>query len=255
MTSVEFSCVTTRQRPKFHLPPDNPARKLRPVAELITSNPPFWLSEHLSEWVGRTYAYRADEEGWPTRGEMKKLLVNSYTWASSLRQALDNPLVCGFLSAGGNGAMDDPRLFQKMLDDLRWRAAGAVKSPALVGKNGKLKPGRSRVRNDGAMSGRTYCALLVAEAWKWFHKRYPSPRNMKAAEAAELCWRLTGGEESKGWGSNRRTLWRHYFEEAASIAGEPDRTEIWRRMGAAAHFLRNLLIQISPAKPAINPAQ
>jgi hypothetical protein len=99
-----------------------------------------------------------------------------------------------------------------------------------VNKAGRTKAGKGRASPFGAFSAQTYCALLIAVAWKHFRGRYPGSRNRKAAQAAEAYWRATGTER-RGWGSDPLTAWRPHFEKAqASTAADHLRAEFRRHL-------------------------
>jgi len=236
VTIVEFPRVTTRREPKFHLPPDHPARKFRPVAKLITSNPPDWLAEHLLSWAHNVAVCLTIEQLQPKRSELVENLRKFREAAAVLRHSLDEPSICQFLNAGGSGPLDDPYKFQTVLYELETRAAGAIKLPNLVNDKGKTRAGRGRTKPDGAIAGQTFCAFVIAEAWKSIHGVYPPPRNKKAAEATNLYWSLAGGDGGVSGRGNPLTKWRPHFAKAIRITVEPDRTEIRRHMLEAARF-------------------
>jgi hypothetical protein len=60
-----------------------------------------------------------------------------------------------------------------------------------------------------AASPQIYCAMLISETWKHFHRRYPGVHNQKAAEAAHIYW-LTCGKDSEA------AHWRNLFSEGKS---------------------------------------
>jgi hypothetical protein len=77
-----------------------------------------------------------------------------------------------------------------------------------------------------------YCALLIAEAWKFFRGDYPGSRNAEAARAAEEYWRLAGCER-QSWGG-KPNAWRPHFEEAESQNIEELRREYIRHLKESA---------------------
>ena len=182
------------QRPEMAGPPDRWPDALKPVAELIVPDPPDWLAEHLSRWTTTIYMHQAIERRQPTRAQMVKILAKVRDAADLLRRALGEPSVCEFLNAGASRPLDASYKFQLVLEELHIRAGRALKLPNLIDGKGKVKAGRGRALPDGAISGQTYCALLIAEAWKRFHGEYPASRNRKAAKAVDLYWRLAGGQ-------------------------------------------------------------
>ena len=85
--------------------------------------------------------------------------------------------MCEFLNAAATTPLDAPHKFQIVLGELQIRASRALKLSNLVNSKGKTKAGRGRALPDGAISGQTYCALLIAEIWKRFHGEYPPSSN------------------------------------------------------------------------------
>jgi hypothetical protein len=207
----------------------------KPVAELITPEPPDWLSEHLWQWSPTIGMSRAVEGRQPTRAEMVSLLKKVRDAAALLQGAVAKPSVCEFLNAGGTIPMDSPFKFQMIVGELQLRAERASKLPNLINDKGKTKPGRGHAQPDGAMSAKTYCALLIAEAWKYFRGAYPAPRNTQAARAADMYWHLTGGK-TQSWGAYPLTAWRHQFTQAATAPAERDRGELQRHMKESARW-------------------
>ena len=228
------------RRPKIDPPPDHWPDAFKPVAELITPDPPEWLAEHLLRWATTIYMCQAVERRQPTRAQMVKILAKVRDAADLLRRALGEPSVCEFLNAGASTPLDASYKFQIVLGELQIRAGRALKLPNLIDSKGKVKAGRGRALPDGAISGQTYCALLIAEAWKRFHGEYPASRNRKAAKAVDLYWRLAGGQRDISWGNDPLAAWRYHLKEAESIPAEQDRAEIRRHMLESARFADHL---------------
>jgi len=236
VTVVQFTHATERAEPKFHLPPDHPVRKFRPVAKLITAEPPNWLGEHLLTWAHEAAVCLSMEPFQQKRAELTQNLRKFREAAAFMRHGLDELSICQFLSAGAVAPLDDPCKFQIVLSELENRAADAVNSSNLVDDKGKVKAGTGRAMPDGAISGQVYCALVIAEAWKKIHGKYPAPRNTNAIEATNLYWHLIGGKRRQSWGNDHLTAWRHHLRKAKTISNVRDRAEIRRHMDIAAGF-------------------
>jgi hypothetical protein len=115
------------------------------------------------------------------------------------------------------------------LAEIGKRAERASKSPDLMNRKGETKRGRGRALPGGAIPAQGYCALLIAETWKWCVGDYPLPPSMIAAAAAGLYWRLAGGQV-QSWGNNPSEAWRHHLKKLATLNAESDRKEYRRHM-------------------------
>ena len=173
---------------------------------------------------------QAVERRQPTRAEMLAKLKRIRNAAAILRHELGDASVCEFLSEGGSQPLDAAQKFQMIVGELEIRAERASKLPNLVNKKGRTKAGQGRAQPDGAISTQTYCAMFIAEAWKWFRQEYPAPRNRDAAKAIELYWNLVGGQRNT-WGGDPLNAWRPHLKEAAKIPpDQKDRAEIRRHL-------------------------
>jgi hypothetical protein len=79
---------------------------------------------------------------------------------------------------------------------------------------------------------------LIAETWLYFRGDYPPPRNKQAAEAADIYWRLAGGER-QSWGTDPLIAWRRHFLEAnegQSAEMTALRKEYQRHLRESAHM-------------------
>ena len=211
------------------------------IAHLIAGeDAPPWLAGHLKRWVPSIWVDRVVEKRQPGRSEMRNLLVKIGKAAALLTCALDEPSTREFLEAGPSGPIENIGAFGRSLKDLVDRADHASASRALADTTGKTQAGRGRATPSGALSAQAYCALLVAEAWRYFHDRYPTPRSRKAAKAAEAYWRATGVER-KGWGNDPLNAWRHHFSAAKALKTEDKlRTEIRRHLKEHARDVERL---------------
>ena len=236
VTIVECPRATEGAQLKFHLPPDHPVRKFGPVAKLIIAEPPNWLGEHLLTWAHDVAVCLSMEALQQKRAELTENLRKFREAAAFMRHGLDELSICQFLSAGADAPLDAPYKFQIVLNELENRAANAGNSPNLVNEKGRVKAGTGRAMPDGAISGQAYCALVIAEAWKKIHGKYPAPRNTNAIEATNLYWHLIGGKRPPSWGDDHLMAWRHHLRKAITISNVRDRAEIRRHMDIAAGF-------------------
>jgi hypothetical protein len=212
-----------------------PVEAFEPVAQLITPNPPIWLKEHLRRWLPM-HPYAA-EILQPSRAEMKEKLDKVGEAASVLIKALRSSAIVEFLDLGADAPLRAPGNVQALLVDIRDRAAAASRSPALVDSKGRTKAGRGRAMPKAGVSAKTYCALLIAETWLYFNGNYPPTGNKHAAEAADIYWRLSGGER-QSWGNDKLTAWRRHFREASgdqSAEIKSSRAEYQRHLRESAH--------------------
>ena len=148
----------------------------------------------------------------PSRAETRAILTKVAEAASVLIMALDSSAIVEFLDLGADQPFRAPGNLQATLVDIGNRAAAASRSAALVDQ-GRTKAGRGRALPKARISAKTYCALLIAETWLYFNGNYPPPRNKKAEEAADVYWRLAGGERQSG-GEDKLIAWRRHFQEA-----------------------------------------
>ena len=140
--------------------------------------------------------------------------------ASRLIAALGHPALVEILGVGSDGPLPDPGKLQALLVDVRGRAQTASNSSLLVTADGRTRAGRSRATpREPAMSAQTYCALFIAETWKYFWDAYPPPRNRRASQAAEEYWRLAGGDRLS-WGNDPLSAWRRHFMKASKDQSE-----------------------------------
>ena len=169
----------------------------------------------------------------PSRAEMRAILTKVAEAASVLVTALGSSAIVEFLDLGADEPLLAPGNLRAPLLDIRDRAAAASRSPTLVDSKGRTKAGRGRALPKAGISAKTYCALLIAETWLYFRGDYPPPGNKKAKEAANIYWRLAGGEGH--WGED---TWRRHFREASgdqSAEIKSLRAEYQRHLRESAH--------------------
>jgi hypothetical protein len=99
----------------------------------------------------------------------------------------------------------------------------------------------------GVLSPQVFCAMMIAEAWKFVRGEYHGPRNLKAAEAAEMLWglcvlpdghRLPRAERVTH--GNPLNAWRPHFKAAmdTQLGFEADRLELRRYLSLASRFAK-----------------
>jgi hypothetical protein len=165
----------------------------------------------------------------PTRAEMRKLLTNVEKAAALLHKALSEPSISEFLEPDSSSGVSRFNGLIGPLADVCACAKAASTSANLVNSKGKTAPGQGRASPASAISAQTYCAILIAETYKWFRGKYPSPRSRDAAKAADLFWELSGGSR-RSWGGDPLKAWRHHFRNASVTPAESDRAEYRRHL-------------------------
>lgn len=194
----------------------HPPQTFGDVARLITSNPPPWLSEFLRDWSSSIMLANAVEARQPLRSEMRRILAEVHSASGLLIRALGEAAVIEFLNSGPKGPLKGQGMLDALLRQLNVLSLDAVNSKLLVDDSGKTRAGRGPAMPGTAFSSQAYCALLIAEAYRHFAEKYPAPKNLTVAKAADLLWRLSAGER-RSWGSNPLTAWRLYFKKALSL--------------------------------------
>jgi hypothetical protein len=189
------------------------------VARLICeADPPAWLAEQLWRWNRWLHRDRFVEDSRPSRAQMRKSLLEVEEALFLVTEALAPSWVREFLDASPQGPIAEPSRHIRELEDLADRATQARDSLA--------RPGPGKARLEG-MSPRTFCAIMIWEAWKHVHGAAPSSTSRRAAEAAEAYWRIAGGQ-LRCTGDEPLAFWRHHFEKAAASRANDFRAE-WRR--------------------------
>ena len=155
---------------------------------------------------------------------MRRTLLEFEESLVLVTEALASAWIREFLDVSPHGPIDDPERLTRALEDLQDRATQA--RTGLATKAGSTTPGLGKARPE-AMSPRTLCAIMIREAWKHVHEAAPSPKNRRAAQAAEAYWQAAGGER-RGSGKDPLAFWRHHFKKAAASRAKDFRTE-WRR--------------------------
>ena len=106
---------------------------------------------------------------------------------------------------------------------------------SLKTETGGTKYGAGRAITPGAITPKTYCALIVSEAWRSCHGETPRPKNVRARKAAELLWRAADGDGHFGQ-EEPLARWRRHFQ-LANCAGQSHlRATIRRHLAVSQHF-------------------
>jgi ParB-like nuclease domain len=129
---------------------------------------PAWLTEYFMHWAHPLGTEWSVAQLQPTRAELKAELTRIYKAANALGEALDDPITRAFLELQHNF------IFQEKFADLggllrtmRNYAYQSAMSPALSDSTGKTKRGRGNAPVPEADNPKVFCALVVAEAWKF----------------------------------------------------------------------------------------
>ena len=165
----------------------------------------------------------------PTKAVMKRRMREVSDAAIFLGNALGDVATRAFLESAGAIRFAALGSLQGALKNIGERAKIAAESPAITALTGTAKRGRGTALPPGAYTSKTFCAVIVAEAWKFLHGKYPAPRNRKAAEAAQAFWLICGGTLG-GWGDDPLGAWRPYFKKAMGPETAKERAECLRRL-------------------------
>jgi hypothetical protein len=207
-----------------------PVSSFAAVAGLVaTGNTPRWLKEYFKEWAPSVMLGRGASQIHPTKKAMKERLRNVSNAAALLNKELGDTATGEFLERAGRVRIEYLGGLQRTLQAIAQHAEIAAASPALSTKAGKTKSGRGKAILPGSYRPRTFCAVVIAEAWKFLRGAYPAPKNREAAKAAEHFWLLSGGSTA-GWGNDRIGAWRPYFQKARGPETAEMRVECLRHL-------------------------
>ena len=195
------------------------------VGRLIApADTPRWLTKYLVHWSTPLASKFSVALLQPTKTEMKKQLTNIGNAADLLNNVLSDPMTRAFLEREFHFEIDKEFAgFRRALPLIAARAHKAARSPALSKQSGKTRRGRGKALLPGTYNPKIFCALVIAEAWKFIHGKYPTPVNRTAANAAEDYWQASGGS-TDGW-NDRLGAWRPYFQNARGPQVAVERAE------------------------------
>jgi hypothetical protein len=123
---------------------------------------------------------------------MRATLTKVGEAATFLLSALRDVPTLEFLEQEGSVQIENRGGLENTLRVLGERAVLAAASPRIAAKS-KVMKGCGRALPTNALSPKTFCAIIISEAWNFVHDKYPAPRNIKAAAAADAYWRASGG--------------------------------------------------------------
>lgn len=190
---------------------------------------PPWLKSYLVNWAPSLMLDRGVAMVQPTKVEMKKRLLEASDAAFLLHSAVSDTATREFIERAGGIRFDTLGGLQHALQNIGERAKVAANSAALSTATGKTKSGRGKALPPDAYAPKTFCAVVIAEAWKFLRGEYPVPRNPHAAEAAQAYWLASGGT-SDGWGEDPLGGWRPYFKRAMGPETAKERAECLRHL-------------------------
>jgi hypothetical protein len=187
--------------------------KMGEVAKCIIDPVPSWLSEILSSWSFDVRSQDNIDQMWPTRKQMWDSLAGAGRLAIQLQGVLTDAATTEFLVANSKlGSQDYLQNLAFELSKFIAYAAEACRSPALVGKNGKVLAGASKPLLPDVMPAKYVCAAIIAEVISFFAERdNPRPSKRKAYAAAERLW-MAWPVTEKGVSTDPTKGWARYFD-------------------------------------------
>jgi hypothetical protein len=186
------------------------------VARLIApKDTPSWLPDLLAAY-GREIAQDRDIlEALPSKAAMRNRLLDSKEAAERIISLLNDQMTIFFMYTESGIRLQNAVQFESQLKQFVKATELAAASPMVAAAGGKTKRGRGKAMVRTAPLPKSFCALVIAETWRFARRRRPAPRNQEAASAAQAYWLACGGT-AKGWGADRRTGWSYYFRDARS---------------------------------------
>ena len=203
------------------------SRVWQEIAALIRKDPPPWVATLLRQWGPSIMLDRAVHAAQPSKVNMRKRLIQVANAAAILRDAVQHDPTREFLELEGNVRIENLGGLEHTLRIIGERAASAAVSPRIAASGTTAKKGQGKALPAKALHPKVFCALIICEAWKFLHGKYPGSRNPKAEAAADAYWRASGGS-TRGWGRTRLSGWRPHFEKVESAAAEKMRNEVRR---------------------------
>lgn len=195
------------------------------VAQLIAPNTtPDWLVELLCYYGLQIAKDRELQERLPSKATFRRDLFEARKAVDQITNLLNDDLKMLFVQGESGIHVNIPRLTTD-LAALASAANRAAASPVVSGPNDKTKAGRGRSLPRKNISPKTFCALVVVEAWLFVRGHLPTIRNREAGAAAQTLWLACGGI-AKGWGSDPGAGWSYYFRDARTPATRSLRTEL-----------------------------
>jgi len=197
--------MNSKLTPLARFPPRNPPDFVL-IANLIAGYAaPAWLAESLRSWVGSIFLDRHIHQIQPTRAKMRRDLKSILNGELTTDDFWPSDSVVEFLAAFGDASTEE--LCRRALQSLQTEGNETRRGP------GKAIPPKG-------IAPKTYCALIVSEAWEKLHRRRPRPKSARAGEAAELLWRAAAGDGHFGE-EEPVARWRYHF--VLADGAEPER--------------------------------
>ena len=204
------------------------------VAQLIAPTAtPSWLRNYFAEWAPSLTVDSGVVTQQPTRKVMNGRLLEISEAALLLEKALADTAVREFLEAAGRVRIDNLGGLQVALQQIARHAQEAANSPELVTPRGTVRSGRGAAKPPDSFGPMTFCAVIVAQAWKFIRGEYPGPRNQAAARACEALWKAAVGKRDS-WGNQPQEAWRPYLKAATSEVTSQVREDCQRHLEAHA---------------------
>ena len=190
-----------------------------------------WLTDYFVYWATPLASEWSVEQLQLPKAEMKEQLARVVDAADVLSEALSQPIPKAFLERIHGIAIDEKFTgFQDSLQSIRRYAYLAATSSALLDKAGNTRRGRGKTPVPGGVDSKVFCALIVAEAWKFSRGTYPGARNRIAAKVALSFWGSSVGTVV-GWTGGGLTAWRQHFENAQNPGFATTRAKCLRILG------------------------
>jgi hypothetical protein len=128
-----------------------------------------WLAGHFERWANGLAMHRWIVKSQPTRRVMRERITEIKDAALQLKQRLRDNRTVTFLADAGQLQFLDLNALLITLTTIATRADVAISS--LVDDKGKTKSGRGKALVPGAITPELYCALIIAETWKFLFKQ------------------------------------------------------------------------------------
>ena len=200
------------------------------VAQLVAPTaPPSWLRDYFADWAPGLTLDSGVVKRQPTRKVMNRRLLEVSGAALRLEKALADTAVREFLESAGRLKIENLGGLQVALQQIARHAQEAANSPELTTASGTVRAGRGVAKPPDSFDPKTFCAVIVVQAWKFIRGKYPAPRNQTAARACEVLWKAAVGRRDS-WGDQPQEAWRPYLKKATSEATSQVREECQRHL-------------------------
>jgi hypothetical protein len=211
-------------------------KKMSEVAKCIVDPTPGWLPEVLSDWSFEVKSQHSIEALWPTRREMWDILHRSEFIARELSDALLKAPLAGFIVTSSDLKSED--YLKELAGELAKFAAyagTASKSRQLVGKNGKVSAGATKLLLPNVMSAKYLCAAIIAEVASFFagyrNSELSKRQTYLAIERFWMAWPL----EKRRLGTDPTKSWARYLTAADDPRLKAVRAEVRRHLAIHAN--------------------